>query len=67
MTPDVMATHAYLVEAEQAKVSDDTEGANSGSCCDLSCHLQSDLNYLQRVSKDHLGTPCLQRERHKVK
>lgn len=52
----------YLVKAEEAEVTDHTECADSWSGGDLTCHLQADLHYLQRVGKDHLRASGLNEE-----
>lgn len=49
----------YLVEAEEAQVSDHVEGADPGAGGDLSSHLQADLDDLQRVGENHLGSSGL--------
>lgn len=51
-------TH-YLVEAEEAQVTDHAERTDSRSSGDLACHLQANLHNLQRVSKDHLRASSL--------
>lgn len=45
---------SYLVESKEAQVTHHTKCTDTRSSGDLACHLQTDLHYLQRVSKDHL-------------
>ena len=49
----------YLVEAKEAQVSHNIQGTDPGACGDLSGHLQTDLNDLQRIGENHLGTSSL--------
>lgn len=49
----------YLVEAEEAQVTNHAECADSRPGGDLACHLQANLHNLQRVGKDHLGASSL--------
>lgn len=49
----------HLVQAEEAEVSYNVQGADPGARGDLSSHLQSDLNNLQRVGENHLGCSSL--------
>lgn len=49
----------YLVEAKEAQVSHNSQGADPGPCSDLSSHLQTDLNDLQRIGENHLRTSSL--------
>lgn len=51
-------TH-YLVEAEEAQVTDHVECADSRTSGDLTCHLQANLYDLQRVCKNHLRASSL--------
>lgn len=51
-------TH-YLVEAEEAQVTDHIERTDSRSSGDLACYLQANLHNLQRVGKDHLRPSSL--------
>lgn len=44
----------YLIETEEAQVTDHTQCTDSRSSGDLTCNLQADLHNLQRVGKDHL-------------
>lgn len=57
----IKANTQYLVEAKEAQVTDHIERADPGSSCDLTCHLQADLDNLQGVGKDHLGAPSLEK------
>lgn len=50
----------HLVEAKEAQVSDHVEGADPGAGGDLSSHLQADLDDLQRVGENHLGSSGLE-------
>lgn len=50
----------YLVEAKEAQVSHNIQGTDPGPCGDLSSHLQTDFNDLQRIGENHLGTSSLQ-------
>ncbi len=50
----------YLVEAKEAQVSHNVQGTDPGARGDLSSHLQTDLNDLQRVGENHLGSSGLQ-------
>lgn len=52
-----MLTH--LVQAEEAEVPHNVQGADPGARGDLSSHLQSDLNNLQRIGENHLGSSSL--------
>lgn len=49
----------HLVEAEEAEVPHNVQSADPGARGDLSSHLQSDLNNLQRVRENHLGRSSL--------
>lgn len=55
-------TH-YLIKPEETEVTDHIDRADSRSSCDLSCHLQSDLDNLQRVGEDDLRASSLVRKR----
>lgn len=57
LPPPRLPTH--LVEAEEAQVPDHVEGADPGARGDLSSHLQADLDDLQRVGENHLGSSGL--------
>lgn len=50
---------SYLVEAEEAQVTDHAERADSRSSGDLARHLQANLHDLQRVGEDHLRASSL--------
>lgn len=49
----------YLVEAKEAQVSHYIQGTDPGAGGDLSSHLQTDLNDLQRIGENHLGSSGL--------
>lgn len=50
----------YLVEAKEAQLSHYIQGTDPGPCGDLSSHLQTDFNDLQRIGENHLGSASLQ-------
>lgn len=60
---DVMAL-TYLVEAKEAQVPHNSQGTDPWASSDLSSHLQTDLNNLQRIGENHLGASSLQREKN---
>ncbi|TNN53154.1 hypothetical protein EYF80_036615 [Liparis tanakae] len=49
-------------EAKEAQFSHNTQGFDPGADGDLSSHLQTDLNYLQRIGENHLGSSSLQKK-----
>lgn len=51
---------SHLVKPKEAQVPDDRQSADPRPRGDLSCHLQTDLYYLQRVCEDHLGSSSLE-------
>lgn len=53
---------SHLVKSEEAEVPDDRQGTDPRPRGDLSCHLQTDLYYLQWVGEDHLGATSLEEE-----
>lgn len=57
----------YLVEAKEAQVPHNSQGTDPWASSDLSSHLQTDLNNLQRIGENHLGASSLQREKNKIK
>jgi hypothetical protein len=50
----------HFVEAKEAQVPDHGQGTDPAGRGDLSGHLETDLDYLQRVGEDHLGSSSLQ-------
>lgn len=50
----------YLVEAKEAQLPHHIQGTDPGPCGDLSSHLQTDFNDLQRIGENHLGSSSLQ-------
>lgn len=50
----------YLVEAKEAQLPHNIQGTDPGPCGDLSGHLQTDFNDLQRIGENHLGSSSLQ-------
>lgn len=56
----------YLVEAEEAEVTDHAECADSRSSGDLACHLQANLHNLQGVGKDHLRASSLNKSKEEA-
>lgn len=56
----------YLVEAEEAQVTNHTECTDSGSSGDLTCDLQANLHNLQRVGKNDLRGSSLKERRQQM-
>lgn len=56
----------YLVEAKEAQLSHYIQGTDPGPCGDLSSHLQTDFNDLQRIGENHLGSSGLQETRENL-
>lgn len=49
----------YLVQSEEAEVTDDAERTDPRPRGDLTCYLQANLHNLQRVGEDNLGASSL--------
>lgn len=51
----------HLVEAKEAQLSHNVQGADPRACGDLSSHLQANLYNLQRIGENHLGSSGLRK------
>lgn len=64
VTVTTQVYHMYLVKPEEAQVLDNCPGSDFLSCCNLSSHLETDLDNFKWICEHNLASSCLE---HQIK